>query len=198
MPEEKLNGAKLREHLRRCWALYLAGIALLCFLNHLVYTVSRPGFSEEETLRVMLLNVELDLDEEARGELLRTVQAAGAGIRTLEVESLVAARTEDAYSGVLLTSKLIAGYGDVYVTDVEGFALLAARGACLALGDLVLPGFEAVTGSDPETGAEDVYGMRTRRARTGTEIYLAVMANGTNLESTLAALPALAAVFAEG
>ena len=197
MPEEKLDGAKLREHLRRCWALYLAGVVALCFLNHMVYTVTRPRFSEAETLRVMLLNVDLEPDGEAQRELLRAVQAAAPGIRALEFESLVAARAEDAYSGVLLTTKLVAGYGDVYVTDAEGFALLVERGACLALGDAVPPGFEAAVGVDPETGADAVCGMRTRLSRAGTEIYLAVMANGTNIESILAALPALAAALTE-
>ena len=58
MPEVQLSPRRIREHLRRRWYFYLAGIVLLCFLNNLVYTVTRPRTPERALLRVMLVNVD--------------------------------------------------------------------------------------------------------------------------------------------
>lgn len=60
-----------------------------------------------------------------------------------------------------------------------------------------LPGFEPVEYADAESGARCICGLRRKSAPDGGEICLAVMANGTNIESTLAALPLRAAFVME-
>lgn len=71
------------------------------------------------------------------------------------------------------------------------------RGARLPLDGVELPGFEPVEYADAESGARCICGLRRRFAPDGGEICLAVMANGTNIESTLAALPLQAAAMTE-
>lgn len=192
MPEGGMSRARLRAHLRRCWAVYLVGAVAVLLLNNLIYTVTRPRASEEETLRVMLLNVDWEPDGGAQAALLEEIQARDGRIRALELESIVAAREEDPQAGMLLTVKLVAGYGDVYVTDAEGFALLADRAACQSVADVEAPGWEAVECIDPETGARYPGALRS-----GAGLYIVVASNGTNIESTLIALPLLAAALAE-
>ena len=69
MPEGGMSRARLRAHLRRCWAVYLVGAVAVLLLNNLIYTVTRPRASEEETLRVMLLNVDWEPDGGAQAAL---------------------------------------------------------------------------------------------------------------------------------
>lgn len=192
MPERGMTRARLRAHLRRCWAVYLAGAVAILLLNNLIYTVTRPRASEEETLRVMLLNVEIELDGDAQAELLAEMQARDARIRALEFEDVVAAHEGDPQSAMLLSVKLVAGYGDVYVTDADGFALLEERAACHPLEGVAAQGYEIVACTDAETGAHYPGALRSDAG-----LYIVVMANGTNIESTLNALKLLAAALME-
>ena len=192
MPEGGMRRARLRAHLRRCWMIYLAGAVAVVLLNNLIYTVTRPRASEEETLRVMLLNVDWEMEEDAQAALLEEMQNRDGSIHALELETIVAARQGDPQSAMLLTVKLVAGYGDVYVTDADGLALLEEKTACLPLEGVEAPGYEAVECTDPETGARYPGALRSEAG-----LYIVVMSNGTNIESSLNALPLLAAALVE-
>ena len=192
MPEAGMSRARLKAHLRRCWAFYLVGAVAVLLLNNLIYTVTRPRASEEETVRVMLLNVDWEMEEDAQAALLAEMQARDDRIRALEFETIVAAREGDPQSAMLLTVKLVAGYGDIYVTDADGLALLEEKGACQSLEGVEVPGWEAAACTDPETGAR-----YTGALHNGAGLYAVVMSNGTNIESTLNALPLLAAELVE-
>ena len=124
MPETGFRFARLKEHLRRWALLYLAAAVVLCFLNHLVYTVTRPRFAESEILRISVMNADFAPDEAA---LLARVQAADAGIRAVELEYLPQMKKDDSASVMLLVSKLISGGGEIYITDGEGMAMLEMR-----------------------------------------------------------------------
>lgn len=187
MPDMKITRARLRDHFRRLWAAYLVGVVLLCFLNHLVFTVTRPGFSDDETLKIMLLNVDPPLDETA---LFTRLQAAELSFRAVETESLAYAQADDSTAVMLLSMKLTAGYGDIYLTDRTGLDALAQRGACLAL-DGEIPGFAPAACTDPETG-ETYTGALERDG-----LYMVVAKNTTDIESALAAMEPLAAEIME-
>lgn len=185
MPETKIHVQRLKAHFRRLWVIYLVGILLLCFLNHMVFTVSRPRFSEEETLKIMLLNVDTELDATA---LLEKVQMVDDTIRAVEFVPLATVSTEDASSMMLLSAQLVGGFGDIYCTDSAGLDALEKRYACLSLSDMQLSGWEIVRRVDAESG--EMYAAALRQ--TDGEIYLVVAKNGTNIESSIKTLSILA------
>lgn len=170
MPEIKITSARIRDHLRRLWFIYLAGAVALLFLNNLVYTVTRPSFSDDETLKVMLLNAELSISEE---DLLNRVQHLG--FRAAELQPLAAAG--DPAGEMLLMVQLTGGFGDIYICDSAGMDALSARDACLPLSGDTAAAAEALA---QEKG-----------------LYIAVMVNGTDTGSALAALPILAEMILE-
>lgn len=130
MPEGKITRQRLKDHLRRLWAVYLIGAVALCFLNHLVFAVTRPGYSEAETLRIMLVNADISLQEDS---LLS--KAEPLGFRAMETLNLGFA-PQDATSRMLLITQLVSGNGDIYIADGAGFSLLQERGACRAVYEL--------------------------------------------------------------
>lgn len=156
MPEGRITRQRVKDHFRRLWAVYLAGIVALCFLNHLVFTMTRPGYSDDETLKIMLLNADIAIEEEAMLE-----RVAHLGFRRVETVELNFV-PENETSRMLLITQLVAGYGDIYLTDEAGLAALNERDAC----------------------------QTVREVRNG--LYLAVIQNGTNVESALGALEILA------
>lgn len=130
MPEEKITRLRMRDHFRRLWAMYLIGALALCFLNHLVFTVTRPGYSEAETLRIMLVNEDVSLPEEDL--LLKTEHL---GFRAVETMDLSVA-PEDETSRMLLIAQLVSGDGDIYITDAAGLSVLKERGVCRSIHEL--------------------------------------------------------------
>lgn len=124
MPEKRITRQQVKEHFRRLWIVYLVGAVALCLLNHLVFTVTRPGFSEDETLKIMLLNAEVSLSEEGLLE-----KAAPLGFKAVETVELSVA-PEDETSRMLLITQLVSGYGDIYITDEAGLCVLEEREVC--------------------------------------------------------------------
>lgn len=114
----------IRDHLRRLWMVYLVGIVALVLVNHLEYTMTRPAYSEDETLKIMLLNVETELDET---ELLEKIRPLG--FEAMEILPLVI-DLEAPESEMLLKVQLVVGFADVCITDAQGLAALEAREVC--------------------------------------------------------------------
>ena len=130
MPEGRITRLQVREHLRRLWAVYLIGAVVLCFLNHVVFTVTRPGFSADETLKIMLLNADVSLPED---ELLS--KTGHLGFRAVEtLEMFVSPKDET--SRMLLITQLISGEGDICITDAAGLDVLNERKACYTIREL--------------------------------------------------------------
>lgn len=179
MPETGFSLRRIRAHLRKWIGLYLVGMIAVCFLNHIVYTVTRPGFSDDETLRIMLMNVETVIGDEDYEELsmklLPEIQKADAGIQIIEFEQIPFITPEDPTSNMLLQIKLTGGFGDIYLTDEAGLELLRGKQAL----------------------AEDGVAHLRKCVLTGSEAYLAIISNTTDMESAHAALPVLAAALEE-
>ena len=155
MPERGITRVRIRDHLRRLWSAYLIGAVALCLLNHVVFTMTRPGFSEEETLKIMLLNADISLSEQV---LLKETEHLGfRAVQTVELSFA----PEDPTSRMLLVTQLVAGDGDIYITDAAGLSVLQERGVCHTV----------------------------RRIPDGT--YLAAIRSGTELQSALGALDIL-------
>ena len=196
MPETGFSLRRIRIHLRKWIGLYIAATIALCFLNHLVYTMTRPGFSDDERLKIMLLNTDAQLsapEYEALGDtLLAQIRRENEGVLTVEFEPLAGVRADDPAGMMLLGTKLIGGYGDIYLCDRAGLEALASRAALLDLGGMQIGGCEGASCVHPETGKEITGGLRMEGSIFGNEIYLCVAANGTDTQGAAAALPHLA------
>ena len=193
MPETGLSPNCIREHLRKRWYLYLAGALLVCLLNNLIYTVTRPRVPERALLHVMLVNVdapdsELEALEQA---LLTAAQAAEPDVRAVELEPLQYLGESDAGSNILLATKFAAGGADLYIADEAGYEVMAARGFCAALDAENLPGAELLT--DPETGERCAVRLDAGAifGDAEGEIYLFVSAGADNPAAARSALKIL-------
>ncbi len=198
MPETSINPRRIREHLRKRWWVYLAGALLMCFLNNLVYTVTRPRTPNSELLRVMLVNVnapEGALDALA-GALLPVARAADEAVREVAFEPLTYLGPEDASTNVLLAVKLTAGGADLYIADEAGFEAMAVMGGCAALEAADFPGAELLCATDADTGEAYpcVIQLPAEALFDGAEgdLYLFASAGADNPEAALAALQNLA------
>ena len=193
MPETGLSPNRIREHLRRRWPIYLAGILLLCFLNNLIYTATRPRVPERALLHVMLVNVDApDAELEALEQtLLPAAQAAEPEVRAVEFEPLQYLGENDAGSAILLATKFAAGGADLYIADEAGYEVMAARGFCAALDAENLPGAELLT--DPETGERCAVRLDAGAifGDAEGEIYLFVSAGADNPAAARSALKIL-------
>ena len=193
MPETGLSPNRIREHLRKRWYLYLAGALLVCLLNNLIYTVTRPRVPERALLHVMLVNVDAPDSELERLEqaLLTTAQAAEPDVRAVELEPLQYLGESDAGSNILLATKFAAGGADLYIADEAGYEVMAARGFCAALDAENLPGAELLT--DPETGERCAVRMDAGAifGDAEGEIYLFVSAGAYNPAAARSALKIL-------
>lgn len=193
MPETGLSPNRIREHLRKRWYLYLAGALLVCLLNNLIYTVTRPRVPERALLHVMLVNVDAPDSELERLEqaLLTTAQAAEPDVRAVELEPLQYLGESDAGSNILLATKFAAGGADLYIADEAGYEVMAARGFCAALDAENLPGAELLT--DPETGERCAVRMDAGAifGDAEGEIYLFVSAGADNPAAARSALKIL-------
>ena len=174
MPETGFSLQRIKVHLRKWIGLYLVGMIAVCFLNHLIYTVTRPGFSDDERMKIMLMNVETALSDEDYEELsmnlLPEIQKTDAGIQILEFEQIPFITAEDPASNMLLQIKLTGGFGDLYLTDAAGLELLRTKQALV----------------------EDGVVHLQKCVLTGSEAYLAIISNTTDMESARIALPVLA------
>lgn len=190
MPEVQLSPRRIREHLRRRWYFYLAGIVLLCFLNNLIFTVTRPRTPERALLRVMLVNVDAPEAELERLEarLLTAAQAAEPEVREVEIEPLQYLGESDAGSNILLTTRFVSGGADLYIADAASCEVMAARGYCAALDESGLFGAELLT--DPETGEACAVRLDTGAVFSDAEgeVCLFVSAGADNPAAALAAL----------
>lgn len=193
MPETGLSPNRIREHLRKRWYLYLAGALLVCLLNNLIYTVTRPRVPERALLHVMLVNVDAPDSELERLEatLLAAAQAAEPDVRAVELEPLQYLGENDAGSAILLATKFAAGSADLYIADEAGYEVMAARGFCAALDAENLPGAELLT--DPETGERCAVRLDAGAifGDAEGEIYLFVSAGADNPAAARSALKIL-------
>ena len=179
MPETGFSRQRIKLHLKKWIGLYLAGMIAVCFLNHIVYTVTRPGFSDDERLKIMLLNVETVLTEEDYAALsmrmLPEIQKADEGILILAFEELPQIEAGNPASEMLLAATLTGRYGDLYLTDESGLMLLEKRNALTENGRLQIQ----------------------KCVLTGDAAWLVIASNTTDMESAQLALPIAAGLLEE-
>lgn len=190
MPVKKISKEGLKAHFRRCWAIYIIGVIVVCFLNNLVFTMTRPRAPEEETVRIMLINTYNAPSEAQQDALYYKLHSLDETINCLEIESLSYGDNSDPQVNMVLPVKVAAGYADIYVADQVGFEELLGLGALLPLEEHLDTGwlegieYERIMGEDSETG--EVNCIAVKLDYMGLKnVYLGIAVNSTNVESTL-------------
>lgn len=197
MPETKLNLRRIREHLRKRWPIYIAGALLLCFLNNLVYTVTRPRTPEKMRLRVLTVNVNAPQEafDALADALLSAARAAEPELAEVVFEPVSYLGPGDSASSILLKVKLTAGDVDLILADAAGFEAAAAMGGCARLMQEDFPGAQFAYAVDADTGERYACGleMRAEAILPGArgDVRLSAFTGAGNLDAALAALATL-------
>ena len=207
MPDIRLTWRSLKEHLRKYLWVYALSVGLCLLATHLLWTVTRPRPSNQQTVNVCLADSWSDpepLEGIARDMLQRT-QLMDPQLKQVEFQSLM--YDDNQYtSQMLLVTRLAVGECDAFLASPAAAGALAASGALEPLDDWVAEGWLQqyglepwfVTDTDEETGATRTYlgGLRLDEvealgqmgAFNNREACLCVAANGGNVQTTRRAL----------
>lgn len=203
MPLKKLSRAEIREHLRRWIWMYALGIALLVFLNHLVFSMTQPRIPEENILRIYLVGAPVDADAVSGMEetLLARVQAAEDSIEKIELVNLPFSGDGATSTDMLLPAKLVAGDADAFICSAAAYRTLLNLGACLPLDAYIEGGWmqgSAGVYAENEAGGRFVSAIERENlaflqadAADAAYSHIIVAANSKDTESTINALGAL-------
>ena len=203
MPVTKLTWARVKDHLTRYLWIYILGCVVSVVLSDLLFTMLRPRTPENQIVRFYVAEDYTDttlLDGYA-ADILADLQAKGRDILEVEFAALSLADAEsDYYSSMLLMVRLAGGEGDVFLCNRYSYEYLLASDAELALDDYLAGGWldgldvETETFTSSETGEEHIVAIALRDAGKlrsmgfySDELYLCVLANGDNLDSTMIA-----------
>ena len=164
MPDTAFSFAKLREHLRKHFFIYVIGIAVCLLLTNLLWTTTAPRIPSNQSLFIYMADAWSSpeaLDPIAR-DILEKLQA-DTDIREVEFQSLqYSDPTQDYTSAMLLMTRLAAGDCDAFLCNQDCMNALLMSGVVQPLDDLVAGGWLAdydlepwyATVSDEETGVE--------------------------------------------
>lgn len=208
MPDTKLNGVNLREHLRRHLVAYIAVIAALMALTELVWTVTTPRVPDDRQVLIYLAGPYSDstaLDSVAADVTMRCREDFPE-LESVAFEGLLFMDPEESMTGrMLLMTRLATGEGDAFLASQDAMDALVSAGACLPLDEYWADGWLSGCGLEPyyaeagEAGRrlcglriDALHALYDLGAFDNRGAYLAVAANGRNLDSTLRAV-ALAA-----
>lgn len=189
MSEKGCIKEKLAAHLRRCGWIYIVGIAVLIFLNNMIYSMTRPRVPEENTVRVMAVNQNVDFTRQEK-EWLADVQAADESVLLLEFETIPydSNRYE---TGMAMPVKLMAGGYDLLIADEVGFGAMVNFGVLAPLEDyLDESDGERIEVTNAETGETFVGALRMDFLGM-EDVYVALSVNSENPESTWTAFKTL-------
>lgn len=218
MPDTKLTWAGLREHLRRSAAIYLAVLAACMILTNLLWTTTAPRVPDEKRVLIYLADSYTNAST-LRGlaeTVLERTRREDPSLEQVEFLDLMYTGQESDYTGsILLATRLSMGEADLFLASGPTMEALVADGACLPLDELYEGGFMKSSGLEPfyaevtdeETGetASFLAGFRLDGLDALDELgairseghYLAVISNGTNIETSARAAEILAEALRE-
>ena len=218
MPDTKLTWAGLREHLRRSAAIYLAVLAACMVLTNLLWTTTAPRVPDEK--RVLIYLADGYTNASTLNDLAQTVlERARRDDPTLEqvqfMDLMYTGQESDYTGSILLATRLSLGEADLFLASAPTMEALVADGACLPLDEMYKDGFMRESGLEPwyaevtdeETGETTTFlaGFRLDGLEALDELgaiqseghYLAVISNGTNIETSARAAEILAEALRE-
>jgi hypothetical protein len=208
MPDNRLTWANIRENLRKFAALYIVMGIVAVVLADLLYTYTAPRVPDDQTVLIYLASAYSEperLDDIAADMLSRT-QADDPTLEQVSFEELMYTSDTDYTSGMLLMTRLALGEADAFLATEACMNALVRSGVCLPLDDYYAAGWLRDSGLEPwyadieyeETGEKDrvlagfhldaATALKARGAFDSEGAYLAVMVNGTNIDTTLKAV----------
>lgn len=206
MPDTSFSWRKLREHLRKYLWIYILGVALCLFGTSLLWTVTRPRLSIEQTVNICLADAYSNPDplKDIADDVLARTQPLDEALKQVSFDSLMF--SDDYASRMVLVTRLSVGECDAFLASQSAMDALATSGALTPLDGYVAEGWLSAYGLEPyyatvedeETGEGETFlaGLRIdsltallRRGAFNNEgAFLCVANNGGNLETTLKAL----------
>lgn len=202
MPLTGLTWARLKEHLRKCGAIYAAGIVICVLVTNLLYTTTRPQTPMEQEVLIYLVDAYSNpepLDALAQ-DALAYGQSVDETLLELRFETILYNDPEQDYtSSMLLMARMSTGEGDAYLASEVAAQYMMGSGICMPLDDYLADGWladaglEPVTYTDPETGETYTAGLKldsvSALSETGSfnneGACLFIASNSTNVETTL-------------
>ena len=207
MPDTKFSWRGLREHLRKYFWIYLLGVALCLVGTNLLWTMTRPQFSNEEVVTVYLADsyTYADALSDVAADMLERTRPFDEKLKDVRFESLMF-NEQEYTSRMLLLTRLAVGEGDAFLASAAAMDALTTSEALEPLDQYVADGWLAEYGLEPyyfttedeETGEKTTWlaGLRLdgvkalleRGAFNNEGAFLCVAANGGNVDTTMKAL----------
>lgn len=217
MPESKFTVARLKEHLRKFFWVYLLGVALCMAGTNLLWTTTAPRVPYDQSVIVYLADGYSNPDalERVAAETLARTQADDPSLKLVEFQSLQYMGAEDYTSQMVLLTRLAVSEADAMLANAEALEAVIRSGATLPLDELLADGWMAGRGLEPyyatltdeETGESETFlaalkldgvnALADLGAFNNQGAYLCVMVNSTNQETTLEALEHMMDILAE-
>ena len=216
MPNTRFSLAALREHIRKYLWLYIIGIGASLLLTNLLWTTTAPRTPMDQMVQIYVASDYASADgmNGVAAEVLARTQPYDETL--LEVEFVSVNYTEnDYYSTMLLMTRLTTGDADAFICSQPVLDYLIGSGATLPLDDYcaggwlegrdVEPIYATVQENEQAEPSEILAAYRLGTvgplARLGAlydeDVYIAVMINGTNTDTTVKALENLVDILAE-
>lgn len=215
MPHTGLTWFRLKEHLRKCLPIYLAGFVVCILLTNLLYTSTRPVTPSDQAVLVYLTDSYTN-PEPLSGlaeDALAYGQTVDETLQEVAFESLSFNDPEQDYtSSMLLVARLSTGDGDVFLASPLAADYLCRSEAFLPLEEYLDAGWMEDLGLEPleytsaESGETHVAGLkldsvtalRDLGAFNNEGACLIIAANGTNIDTSMAVAEHILKTLLEG
>lgn len=206
MPDTRLTWMNLKEHLRKFGWVYLVAVAVTLTAGRLLWIATTPRVPEDQRVLIYMADDWSSPEplKDVAADALTRAQAEDDSLREVVFESLLFSDPDVDYTGLMvLMTRLAVGEGDVFLACGDAMDALVNAGACLPLDDYRAAGWLSDSGLEPyyaevtdeETGEtatrlvglrlDGLDALRARGAFNNEGAFLAVAANGTNVETSV-------------
>ena len=200
MPDTKFSLSALREHLRRYLWIYVVGIVLCLLGTNLLWTVTRPRPTNDQTVNIDLLDSYGNPEplEGVAADMLARTQPFDENLQEVSFQPLM--YIEDDYnSGMLLLTRLAVGEGDAFLTGQVGMDALVNSQVLQPLDDYVAAGWPGDYGLEPYYATyEDEEAGTSETFLAGLRLDGVNRLSESNVETTMKALEFMLQDLTEG
>ena len=203
MPHFGLSWFRLKEHFRKFFALYIAGMVICAILSSIIFSATAPKTPIEQEVLIYLADeytVSANLDGVA-AEMLAYGQQTDPTLLEIDFEDLqYSDPNEDYYSSMILMTRLALNEGDAFLANKFCAEQMMMQDYYLPLDDYLANGWlegldlEPVEYTSLETGETHIAGLRldnvtelatTLGAYSPGEAVLIITPVSTNLETSM-------------
>jgi len=203
MPHFGLSWVRIKEHLRKTWPLYAAGMIVCLIMSNIIFSATAPKTPIEQEVLIYLADsytVSGNLDGVA-AEMLAYGQETDPTLLEIDFEDLqYSDPNEDYYSSIILMTRLALNEGDAFLANKFCAEQMMLQDYYLPLEDYLADGWlegldlEPVEYTSLETGETHIAGVRldnvtaladTLGAYSPGEAVLIITPVSTNLETSM-------------